>query len=93
MMFAKFIVVVDADVDVQDASEVLFRMGNNVDWKRDTVIVEGPVDTLDHTAPLPNLGGKMGVDATRKTAEEGFTRPWPPDIVMDPAIKDLLSRR
>ena len=93
MMCVKFIVVVDDDIDVQDTSEVLFRMGNNVDWKRDTVIVEGPVDSLDHAAPLPNYGGKMGVDATRKTAEEGFTREWPPDIVMSPEITELVTRR
>jgi 4-hydroxy-3-polyprenylbenzoate decarboxylase len=93
MMFAKFIVVVDDDIDVQNVSEVLFRMGNNVDWKRDTVIVEGPVDTLDHASPIPNYGGKMGVDATRKWAEEGFTREWPPDIVMSEEIKRLVTRR
>ena len=71
MMFTKLIVIVDKDVNVHDTSEVLFRIGNNVDWKRDTMIVEGPVDALDHAAPLANLGGKMGIDATRKGPDEG----------------------
>jgi 4-hydroxy-3-polyprenylbenzoate decarboxylase len=29
----------------------------------------------------------MGIDATRKLPEEGFTREWPPVIVMDEATK------
>jgi 4-hydroxy-3-polyprenylbenzoate decarboxylase len=29
----------------------------------------------------------MGIDATRKWPEEGFTRPWPEVIRMDPEIK------
>jgi len=29
----------------------------------------------------------MGIDATRKWAAEGFTRPWPEMLRMDPATK------
>ena len=35
----------------------------------------GPVDSLDHSSRLPNYGSKMGIDATSKWPEEGFTRP------------------
>ena len=42
MMFAKFIVVVDEDVNVQNVSEVMWKVFNNVDPRRDTMIVEGP---------------------------------------------------
>ena len=87
MMFTKIIVVFDKEVDVQDLSQVLWRLGNNVDPKRDVVFSEGPVDALDHAAPLPGYGSKMGIDATRKWPEEGFTRPWPRVIDMDPEIK------
>jgi 4-hydroxy-3-polyprenylbenzoate decarboxylase len=87
MMFTKIILVFDREVDVQDLSQVLWRLGNNVDPKRDTVFAEGPVDALDHAAPLPHYGSKMGIDATRKWPEEGFTRPWPEVISMDPEIK------
>jgi 4-hydroxy-3-polyprenylbenzoate decarboxylase len=87
MMFTKIIVVFDREVDVQDLSQVLWRLGNNVDPKRDVVFAEGPVDVLDHASPLPHYGSKMGIDATRKGPEEGFTREWPPVIDMDPEVK------
>jgi 4-hydroxy-3-polyprenylbenzoate decarboxylase len=93
MSFSKMIVVVDKWVDVQDLSEVVWRLGNNVDPKRDVVIVEGPLDMLDHSCPIPSMGGKMGIDATKKLPSEGFNRPWPPDIVMSPEIKDLVDKR
>uniref|UniRef100_UPI002588F8F1 menaquinone biosynthesis decarboxylase n=1 Tax=uncultured Marinobacter sp. TaxID=187379 RepID=UPI002588F8F1 len=48
MMFTKYIVVVDDDVDVHDTSEVLFRIGANTDPKRDTIFTRGPADVLDH---------------------------------------------
>ncbi len=87
MMFTKIIIVFDREVDVQDLSQVLWRLGNNVDPKRDAVFAEGPVDALDHASPLPHFGSKMGIDATRKWPEEGFTREWPPVIDMDPEVK------
>ncbi len=93
MMFAKFIIVVDEDVNVQNVSEVMWKVFNNVDPKRDTMIVEGPLEVLDHSAPLPLIGSKMGIDATRKWKSEGHNREWPKDIVMNPEIKELVSRR
>ena len=93
MMFTKFIVVVDANVDVQNTGEVIWRIGNNVDPRRDVVIVEGPLDALDHSSPIPNFGGKMGIDATKKLASEGFTREWPNDIVMSDDIKKLVDKK
>lgn len=93
MMFTKIIVVVDRWVNVHDWSEVIWRLGNNVDPKRDVVITEGPVDVLNHASPIPNYGGKMGIDATKKWDEEGFDRKWPPDIEMDQEIKELVDKR
>jgi 4-hydroxy-3-polyprenylbenzoate decarboxylase len=93
LMFSKFIVVFDGDVNVHDMSECLWRIGNNVDPKRDTMIVEGPVDALEHASPIPHLGGKMGIDATRKWKSEGFAREWPDDIAQDPAIVEKVTRR
>ncbi|MHC1789202.1 menaquinone biosynthesis decarboxylase [Solidesulfovibrio sp.] len=91
MMFTKFIVVVDAEVNVQNTSEVWWRVGNNVDPRRDVVIVDGPLDALDHAAPRPCFGGKMGIDATKKGPEEGHTRGWPDALVMDPATKARID--
>jgi 4-hydroxy-3-polyprenylbenzoate decarboxylase len=93
MMFSKLIVVVDDDVDVQNISYTAWRVLNNVDWKRDIVIAEGPVDDLDHSASFPRYGSKMGIDATRKTREEGMTRDWPDELFMsDETIKLVDSR-
>ena len=43
----------------------------------------GPIDVLDHSSRAFTYGSKMGIDATRKWPEEGFTREWPDKIVMD----------
>ena len=86
-MFTKCIVVVDEDCDVQDLSEVVLRTANNIDPERDIQFTLGPVDSLDHASRLPNLGSKMGIDATQKWPAEGFTRTWPPMIEMDAVTK------
>ncbi len=93
MMFSKLLIIVDEDVDVQDLSYTAWRVLNNVDWKRDTVIADGPLDDLDHAANFPRYGAKMGIDATRKTKEEGMTREWPQEIFMSEEIKMLVDRR
>jgi len=93
MSFTKYIVVVDKWVNVHDLSEVAWRVGNNTDPKRDSVIVEGPLDVLEHASPIPAFGGKMGIDATKKMPYEGFTRQWPADIIMSPEIKKLVDER
>ncbi len=92
MMFSKFIVVFDREVDVQDLDQVLWQWGANVDPKRDLVLVEGPVDALDHASPLPHLGSKIGFDATTKWLEEGMVRPWPEKIRMDPKVKEHIDK-
>jgi 4-hydroxy-3-polyprenylbenzoate decarboxylase len=87
LMFAKIIVVVDADVDVHNPAEVVWRVGGSIDPQRDVLFTRGPIDQLDHASQYPNFGSKMGIDATRKWASEGFTRPWPGDVVMTEDVK------
>lgn len=82
MMFTKYLIVVDDDVNVHDTSEVLFRLCSNTDPQRDSLLTRGPADVLDHATPEIGIGGKMGFDATRKLAGEGFRRIWPPLITM-----------
>jgi len=89
MMFAKVIVVVDDDVNVQNVQEVAWRALNNIDAKRDVFFAEGPIDVLDHASVAMGFGGKLGVDATRKWKEEGFTREWPEVLKMPP---ELIAR-
>jgi 4-hydroxy-3-polyprenylbenzoate decarboxylase len=86
-MFTKCVVVMDEDVDVQDIADVTLKVFNHIDPERDIQFTQGPVDSLDHAARLPNYGSKMGIDATRKWASEGFARPWPDEIVMDSKTK------
>ena len=85
-MFTKCVIVVDEDCDVQDLAEVTLRVANNIDPERDIQFTLGPVDSLDHASRLPNFGSKMGIDATRKWPAEGFTRPWPPMLKMEPSV-------
>jgi 4-hydroxy-3-polyprenylbenzoate decarboxylase len=92
-MFTKCIVVVDEDVNVQDIGEVVLKVFNNIDPERDIQFTLGPVDSLDHASRLPNFGSKMGIDATRKWPTEGFTRPWPDEILMDEKTKTQVDKK
>jgi 4-hydroxy-3-polyprenylbenzoate decarboxylase len=91
-MFTKCVVVVDEDCDVQDVGEVTLRVANNIDPERDIQFTLGPVDTLDHASRLPNYGSKMGIDATRKWAAEGFTRQWPQMLTMPKDVKSKVDK-
>jgi 4-hydroxy-3-polyprenylbenzoate decarboxylase len=92
-MFTKCVVVVDEDVDVQDIGDVTLKVLNHIDPERDIQFTMGPVDSLDHASRLANYGSKMGIDATRKWASEGFSRPWPDEIVMDSKTKALVDSK
>jgi 4-hydroxy-3-polyprenylbenzoate decarboxylase len=92
-MFTKVIIVVDEDVDVQNLADVTLKVLNHIDPERDIQFTLGPIDSLDHASRLANYGSKMGIDATRKWPTEGFTRPWPDEIVMDAKTKALVDRK
>ncbi|MBM4049208.1 MAG: menaquinone biosynthesis decarboxylase, partial [Planctomycetes bacterium] len=93
LMFTKIVVVVDKGVNVHDVNEVMWKVGNNVDPRRDVAFVDGPLDVLDHASPLPRAGSKMGIDATKKWSEEGHPREWPDEIEMSPDVKKLVDGR
>jgi 4-hydroxy-3-polyprenylbenzoate decarboxylase len=92
IMFVRYLIVVDSDVDVHDLSEVLYRVGLQADPERDLELSHGPVDQLSISNPVPNLGAKVGIDATRKGPEDGFPRPWPEEIRSDPAAVAAAER-
>jgi 4-hydroxy-3-polyprenylbenzoate decarboxylase len=87
MMFTKTIVVFDSDADLRNGPEMLWRALTAIDPERDIEFVHGPVDELDFASRLPCYGSKMGIDATRKWKEEGFSRRWPGEIVMSDDIR------
>lgn len=93
LMFTKFVIVVDSEVDAHNLSEVAWKVFNNTDPKRDCIILEGPVDILDHAAPITGYGSKIGIDATRKTAAEGFCRTWPNEIAMSEEVINKVNLR
>lgn len=92
-MYVKYIIVVDDDIDVHNWSDVVWALATRVDPKRDTIFIENtPIDYLDFSSPVENLGSKMGIDATMKTAPE-VTRPWGEKMEMDKMIVDLVERK
>jgi 4-hydroxy-3-polyprenylbenzoate decarboxylase len=92
MMFTKYIVVVDAGVNVHNTSEVLFHLTANTDPQRDSIFTKGPADVLDHATSEIAIGSKLGIDATKKLPGEGFKRPWPPLIKMDESVKAKVEK-
>jgi 4-hydroxy-3-polyprenylbenzoate decarboxylase len=91
MSLAKVIVVVDKDVNVRDPQEAWWIALNNLDPERDARFTMGPMDVLDHSSRAFTYGSKMGLDATRKWPEEGFTREWPKLIEMDEGVKSRVQ--
>jgi 4-hydroxy-3-polyprenylbenzoate decarboxylase len=92
MMFTKYMVVVDAGVNVHNTSEVLFHLTANTDPQRDSIFTKGPADVLDHATSEIAIGSKLGIDATKKLPGEGFKRPWPPLLKMDEAVKKKIDQ-
>jgi 4-hydroxy-3-polyprenylbenzoate decarboxylase len=91
MSLAKLIIVLDKDVNVRDPHEAWWIALNHIDPERDTRFSMGPIDVLDHSSRAFTYGSKMGIDATRKWPEEGFTRSWPKRIEMDQATRSRVD--
>jgi 4-hydroxy-3-polyprenylbenzoate decarboxylase len=77
MSLAKVLVILDKGVNVRNEKEAWWIALNNIDPERDVRFTMGPMDVLDHSSARFTYGSKMGIDATRKWPEEGFTRNWP----------------
>jgi 4-hydroxy-3-polyprenylbenzoate decarboxylase len=91
MSLAKVLVIVDEWVNVSNPQEAWWVALNNIDPERDVRFTMGPVDVLDHASRAFTYGSKMGLDATKKLPEEGFSRNWPPLIEMDAATKQRVD--
>lgn len=91
MMVCKVLIIVDADVDVHDYQDVAWKVLASIDPERDMQMTIGPVDILDHASRSFGFGSKVGIDATRKWKDEGFSRRWPNVQVMDEEVKQRVD--
>ncbi len=92
LSLTKILVVVDSDINVHNLSEVLWAVTTRFDPARDLVLIPpSPTDALDHSAYMPNLAGKLGIDATKKLREEGYEREWPEVVEMSKDVKERIS--
>ena len=89
--YTKFVIVTDEDIDVRDWSQVIWAVSTRVDPARDSMLVENtPIDYLDFSSPTPNLGSKLGLDATNKWPAE-TSRAWSRPIRPDPAVEKRVD--
>ena len=92
LSLTKIVIVVDDDVNVHDMREVIWAVTTRFDPAKDVVIIpDCPIDSLDHATYRPNLGGKLGIDATKKWREEGYERKWPEVVEMDVDVKKRID--
>ncbi|MFN0198389.1 MAG: UbiD family decarboxylase, partial [Planctomycetaceae bacterium] len=75
---AKIVIVVDEEVDVHNEEQVWFYAGSMIQPRRDTLIIDGPINAWDQSAVSPGVGQRIGFDATRRWKEEGAAYDAPP---------------
>jgi len=90
-LYTKFVIVVDDDIDVRKWEDVIWAISTRMDPVRDITMIEGtPIDYLDFASPEPNLGGKIGLDATNKLPPE-TKRDWGVKIRMADEVIEKVS--
>ena len=92
LSLTKIVIVVDDDVNIHNMREVIWAVTSRFDPARDVVIIpDSPIDALDHSTYKPSLGGKLGIDATKKWKEEGYEREWPEVVEMSEDVKKRVD--
>ena len=89
MMYAKMIIVVDADINPHDTSAVAKQVFESLDMTKDLVFSQGPLDALDHASATDHYGYRLGVDATRKFEVEGESAKW--EVTKQADLMNYLS--
>jgi len=79
MMFAKVLLVTDADVPVTDNLAFWRTVLARALPGRDEQFARGPIDVLDHSSRSWSFGTKLVIDGTRKHPEEGDEPAWQPN--------------
>jgi len=74
MMFSKYIIVISGNTSVEDYHAIALDLFKNTDINSDIIRMKGPLDILDHASDTCGFGGKLGIDATEKFAEETTRR-------------------
>ncbi len=92
MRRSKYVIVLDADVDLADQSQVMQRLATAVHPGRDVFFHAGATDAIDHAAPTPGLGHSLGIDATSKLPGE-HPLPWPKRLAAADDVLDQVTRR
>jgi 4-hydroxy-3-polyprenylbenzoate decarboxylase len=96
MSFSKAVALVDNGVALNNPRRVLETILNEVDIESDIYITEGVLDVLDHSAPDPLFGAKIGIDATGRRPDERqrpkpAAGPIPADAVIEKCIRDTSN--
>ncbi len=89
--FGKIAIVVDHDIDVRDWGQVIYAIAAHVNPHRDVLVIpDYPIEELDPSTPIPGLGGRLGIDATRKLPEEYGGKEYPKDVEAPPHIAEKI---
>ncbi len=92
-MYTKFLIVVDADINIRCWKDVMWAVSTKMDFIRDVTIVEHtPIDYLDFASSEEGLGSKIGFDATDKIGNE-TKREWGEEIKMSAEIVDMVTKK
>jgi len=70
MSFSKAIVVIDDETLLEDRKRLFEHILNSIDFNADITITKGILDALDHSAPQPLYGSKIGIDVTKRIEGE-----------------------
>lgn len=90
MSFAKSIVVIDDAALLRDGPALFRHILDRVDLRQDLSFTEGILEVLDHSAPRPLFGSKIGIDATARVDGEAARESLPARDENDGS--DLLPR-
>ncbi|MHC1729210.1 MAG: menaquinone biosynthesis decarboxylase [Syntrophobacteraceae bacterium] len=97
MSFSKAVALVDHGVGLNNPRRVLETILNEVDLENDLFVTEGVLDVLDHSAPDPLFGAKLGIDATGRRPDEKkrpqpVIRQVPSEDIIAGAIKEISEK-
>ncbi len=91
LSFSKMLLITDDDMDIHDYKLVVRQLLDKLDPRQDLLFSEGVLDVLDHSAPQPLYGSKLGLDLTRRMPGEFKQRDKKATAKNLPTIEALLA--